>query len=281
MALATIIFEFEGRGGALIAATAALVLMQCGLGRSRREQWRSMAMAGVAQFVVLGIVVLLSPVSAGGAVKAVTAMTGAFAISAAIYFFLWPRSNLAAFMAALHLQFEHTARCLGALSARLTEPDVGSMRAACRERERVRSLVAFNQELMDQRMTRPLLDTIGPVVRCMYDALECLAIIDRSSAALCASNSRGAKLRAGVAGALSEFSRRFHDVDSDPPSAAAMLGDLQNAACAALETDHERLLLLGTVFWMRRMDAVQRQFVRELAALPVEMIPQSKHLSIV
>src|SRR5215472_1813995 len=71
--LAVSMFEFAGPGGAIIAAICSLILMQSAFGRSRREQWRSMVMTGAAQFAVLGIVILVSPVAAVAGVKAALA----------------------------------------------------------------------------------------------------------------------------------------------------------------------------------------------------------------
>jgi hypothetical protein len=273
--LAASMFEFEGPGGAIIAAICSLILMQCAFGRSRREQWRSMVIASATQFALLGMVILVSPVPAVAGVKAALAIAGSLAVSAGIHFFLWRRSNIAAFIAALQLQCEHTARCLDALSAFLVEPDIRSRRQACMEHARARNAVAFNQHLMDERMAAPVLEAVRPVIRCMYDALECLAILDRTAAVLSLLNSGTGEMRAVVASGLREFAARFHHSHREPPSTVAIMGDLQMAAAyAPVQSDDERLLLLGTVFWMRRMDAVHRQFVREIAALPAEIIPQ-------
>jgi hypothetical protein len=87
----------------------------------------------------------------------------------------------------------------------------------------------------------------------MYDALECLAVLDKTAAALSRLRFGTETVRGQVASALREFAARFQDPHCDPPGAAA---------------------LLGAVFWMRRMDAVQRQFAREIAALPSEIITQ-------
>jgi hypothetical protein len=272
--LATSILEFEGPGGAIIAAISSLILMLCAFGRSRREQWRSMVMAGAAQFTILGIVILVSPVAVIAGVKTALAIAGSLAISAGIHFFLWPRSNIAAFIAALQLQCEHTARCLDALAALLVEPDVRSGRQAYLEHARARNAVAFNQHLMDERMAAPVLDAVRQAIRCMYDALECLAMLDRAAAALSLLGS-GAEVRAVVASGLREFAAGFQELHREPQSTTAMMGDLQMAAaCAPVQSDDERLLLFGIVFWMRRMDAVHRQFTREFAALPAEIIPQ-------
>jgi hypothetical protein len=275
--LAALIFEFEGPGGAIIGAICSLILMQCAFGRTRREQWGSMLIAGWAHLAILVVVILVSPVVAVVGVKAAIAVVGSFTISAGTHFFLWPRSNCTAFVAALQLQCEHTARCLDALSAFLVEPDTRSRRQACMEHVRVRNAVAFNQHLIDERMTAPVLEAVRPVIRCMYDALECLAILDRTAAALSVLNSATEEVRAAVASGLHEFAARFQELHREPPSTAVMMGDLQRAAAyAAVQSDDERLLLIGTVFWMRRMDAVYRQFAREIAALPAEIIPQQQ-----
>jgi hypothetical protein len=274
--LAASVFEFEGRVAAVVAAACALVLMQCAAGRTVKNQWRAMLMAGTAQMAILGIVVLVSPVSAAVGLKALPSIAGAVAISGGVYFFLWPRSNMAAFLAALQLQCEHTAHCLDALSACLLEPSVWLRREACLERERVRNAVAFNQQLVDDRMAAPVLETVRPVVRCMYDVLECLAVLDKAAGALSHLNSASCNARAGVAAGLHEFSARFRELRREPSSPPAILGDLQAEATGVpVETGYERLLLFGTLFWMRRMDAVQRQFERELASLPADIIPQS------
>jgi hypothetical protein len=84
-------------------------------------------------------------------------------------------------------------------------------------------------------------------------------------------------VRAEVASGLREFAAGFKELHREPPSSAAMLGDLQRAAAyAPVQSDDERLLLMGTVFWMRRMDVVYRQFAPEIAALPAEIIPQEQ-----
>jgi hypothetical protein len=273
--LAALMFEFEGPGGAVIAAICSLILMQCAFGRTRRQQWRSMLIGVAVQVAILAVVILVSPVPAVVGLKAALAIAGSLAISVGIHFFLWPRSNRAAFVAALQLQCEHTARCLDALSTFLVEPNIRSRRQACVEHACVRNAVAFNQHLIDERMAAPVLEAVRPVIRSMYDALECLAILDRTAAALSLLNSGTENVRAEVASGLREFAARFQELHLEPASTAAMLGGLQMAAASApVQSDDERLLLIGTVFWMRRMDAVYRQFAREIAALPAEIIPQ-------
>jgi hypothetical protein len=233
-----------------------------------------MVVSGAAQLAILGIVIPVWPVSAVAGMKAALAIAGSLAISAGTHFFLWPRSNCTAFVAALQLQCEHTARCLDALSAFLVQPDTRSRRQASMEHARVRNAVAFNQHLIDQGMTAPVLEAVRPVIRCMYDALECLAILYRTAAALSQLNSGVEVVRAEVASGLREFAAGFQ-AHREPLSNAAMLGELQRAAAyAPVQSDDERLFLIGTVFWMRRMDAVYRQFAREIAALAAEIIPQ-------
>ena len=137
------------------------------------------------------------------------------------------------------------------------------------------SRMRFEDDFLD-RMAAPVLETVRPVVRCMYDVLECLAVLDKAAGALSHLNSASCNARAGVAAGLHEFSARFRELRREPSSPPAILGDLQAEATGVpVETGYERLLLFGTLFWMRRMDAVQRQFERELASLPADIIPQS------
>jgi hypothetical protein len=273
--LAALMFEFDGPGGPIIAAICSLILMQCAFGRTLREQWRSMLIGVAVQLAILAVVILVSPVPAIVGMKAALAIAGSLAISVGIHFFLWPWSNRAAFVAALQLQCEHTARCLDALSAFLVEPNIRSRRQACMEHARVRNALAFNQHLIDERMAAPVLEAVRPVIRSMYEALECLAILDRTAAALSLLNSVTENVRAEVASGLREFATGFRDLHREPPNSAGLLGCLQMAAASApVQSDEERLLLIGTVFWMRRMDALYRQFAREIATLPAEIIPQ-------
>jgi hypothetical protein len=233
-----------------------------------------MLITAAAELAIVAMATLVTPLGAGAALRAAAAVLGSIVISAAIYFFIWPRSNAAAFASAIALHFEHSARCLDALVHCLLHPDIHLKRQACFERERVRNAVAFNQRLVDEQLPQAVLDSTKPAVRSMYDTLECLLVLDRSVPALSALNGAG-EARAAFAAGLREFSDRFENFLLNPPSAAMMLGDVQRAAAfAPVETDDQQLLLLGTVFWMRRMDAAQRQLLRDILSLPPEMLPQ-------